>query len=91
MVNTYRDYIPYLQEEFPDLPKEVIEKIITTGISGMQDLVHRDHDLRIWNAHDGREYHLGLVRSITSDKERQSRAYKNQRRLLKLREKRKKQ
>lgn len=91
MVNTIEDYIPYLKEEFPDLPEAVLEKIIKTGVGNMQDLINRDHDVRIWNAHQGREYHLGLVRGVKDDDRRKQRAFVNRHRLIKLRAKRKEQ
>jgi hypothetical protein len=89
MVNNYKDYLPYLMEEYPDLSEKVLEKVIKEGLKNIQDLVHRDHDVRFWNQHKGREYHFGLVRGVTTDLERIERATRNFFRLRKLRLKRK--
>ena len=77
--------------EYPDIEYSALEDIIKLGLHNMQQLVHADHDVRIWNAHPGREYHLALVRSTTTESVRGKRALKNFKRLTKLREKRKAQ
>lgn len=88
MVKTIDDYIPMLKQEYPDLSVEVIQGIINMGIKNIQDLINRDHDVRMWNQNEGRDYHVALVRSVTTDEKRKSRAYQNRVRLNKLREKR---
>jgi hypothetical protein len=85
MVKTIDDYIPFLEQEFPDIPAMTLRRIVHDGIVSIQNLIYKDHDVRVWNGTESREYHLGVVKSITTDDVRQKRALKNRKRLDKLR------
>ena len=87
MVKNYKDYIDELHEEFPDLPKEVIGKILRNGISRLQFLVHQDHDVRLGNRCKGEgQYHLYIIRPVRDKFDRWQRALRRLKKLKKYRE-----
>jgi len=88
MIKNYKDYIPELKEKFPDIPSEVLDEIVRVGISGIQYLVNRDHDIYIETTGTNTAYRFGLVRPKYMFLKRNDRARKNYFRLHDLRKQR---
>ena len=66
MVNTVKDYLDYLHEEYPDIDKKILEKVLVKGLKGIQHLVHADLDVRIGNAMPNRQYKMTIVHPMGS-------------------------
>lgn len=86
MVRDYKDYIDSIHDEYPDVPREVIEQILRKGISRLQNLVHRDFDVHLANNKGPSKYHLYLVRPVADKFDRWQRALRRLRKLKKFRE-----
>ena len=88
MVNTAEDYMDYLVEEYPDIDRKTLKKIVVMGMKNIQHLIHNDHDIRIGNKKERRVYHMTIVRPMASIQKIFGRATSNLVRLTKLRKKR---
>ena len=87
MVKDYKDYLQPLSEMYPDIPKEVLEKVIKKGLSGIQDLIRRDHDIRLENLNcKFDQYRVILFRSKHTEEDKKARYFQNKVRLSKLRQ-----
>jgi hypothetical protein len=76
MVKTYKDYLPLLKEEYPDIPEKVLAEVAERALKGIQHLVRQDHDVRIYNKMGGRVYSMTIVRPCSKEK-MQKRALRN--------------
>ena len=88
MVATYKDYVEFLKEEYPDIEEEVLEQVLKIGIDNLQSLIHKDHDVTFGNYHPDRLYKMTLVRSTKGQHRRNQRAKYNKIRLESLRKER---
>ena len=88
MVATYKDYVEFLKQEYPDITEEVLERILKLGCDNLQDLIHKDHDVTFGNYRLDRLYKLTFARSTKGQKKRNTRAKYNKVRLDSLRKER---
>lgn len=87
MVKDYRDYLAALQQMYPDLDAQSVEKIVKDGLSSLQDLVRRDHDIRLENTSGVFDrYRLILYRSQQGVEAKKKRYFRNLIRIRKYRE-----
>lgn len=90
MVKDYKDYIPVLERMYPDLSRDSIEMILKKGISNLQDLIRRDHDIRLENLNSVFDpYRLILYRSKHTPELKKKRYFVNKMRLEKYRKNKK--
>jgi hypothetical protein len=87
VVRNEKDYIDLLKEEYPDIDKKILEKIIVKGLKGIQHLVHADMDVRIGNNTPNRSYKMTIVRPMATWDALMKRAKEKKFQLLRRRKK----
>lgn len=89
MVKTTDEYISELQKMYPGVSWNTIKEVVDRGVGGLQDLIRRDHDIRLENLNcNFDQYRLIFYRSSNTAEGRKKRYFSNLYRLTKLREKR---
>ncbi len=92
MVKNYKNYIEDLQSMYPDIERESIIKIVKKGMSNLQSLIHRDHDVRLEsNNANFDKYRIIFYRSQRTAESKKERYFINKLRLNNLRESKKEQ
>ena len=87
MVKDYKDYLNQLQGMYPELSMETLETSVTKGLFGIQDLIRRDHDVRLENSNGNFDkYRLIFYRSQMGEEKKKKRYFKNMIRINKYRE-----
>jgi dynactin complex subunit len=89
MVVRTEEYLDFLCEEYPDINRTSLNKIIKKGLSEMQSFINSDHDIRIGNRSDRRVYHMTIIRPMKNFVDILKRSISNKKRLIKYRENRK--
>lgn len=92
MVKDYKDYLVRLKRMYPDLTEEMLEQVVRKGLSTFQDLIKRDHDIRLTNTNGQFDkYRLILYRSQKDEQAKKARYFRNLIRIDKYRADKKKQ
>lgn len=87
MVKDYKDYLVQLQQMYPELTPETLELTVKKGLSGIQNLVWRDHDIRLNNSNGVFDKYLMIFyRSQRDEVSKMKRYFKNLIRISKYRE-----
>jgi hypothetical protein len=66
MVKFPDDYLRRIEEQYPEIPRKVLRKIVTSGLKSMQHLIYADLDVRIGNDTPGRTYKLTITRPLAT-------------------------
>lgn len=74
MVKTVKDYLEYLHEEYPDIPKAVLLKVVEEGLGNMQKIIQSDLDVRIGNHTPLRQYKMSIIKPLSNWDELMKRA-----------------
>lgn len=59
MVKTYKDYLNAVADDYPDIDRRVIDKVLKLGLKNYQGIISRDFDIRI--ACDGEVNHYQMM------------------------------